>query len=219
MIEEKKVRLKLRDNLFSSEKKFNMSLYKLELRVKDTWGFAPSVDVSPTLTSNEMIEHVSLTAEIIRKGSYLFTNLYPSSYILRIGYKSFTVEKNVSIDEDKIIEITFPAEFEISFNVMNSYGMHLKEGDISVARGNKILQIPIEKGNAKVFLPPGEYDLKIYLQNEEVAKQKINIHGNKEINIVTMHTSYFHEGIKYLGIIFAIFSIIFLIWKKNYMQG
>ena len=47
---------------------------------KDKWNFVPEIDVNPTLTSDDMIEPLSLSAENIGAGKYQFNNLYPAVY-------------------------------------------------------------------------------------------------------------------------------------------
>jgi hypothetical protein len=59
----------------------------------------------------------------------------------------------------------------------------------------------------------------VNLEDEEIAKQKIQVRGDKKIDIVTSQGSLFHTLAIYLGIILAIFSIVILFWKRKIYTG
>jgi len=217
LVEEKEIHLGLKNHLIPLERSFSMELYKFNLKLKDTWGFAPDVEVNPQLTSSEMVDPIYISAKKIDEGEYLFTGLYPADFVLSMNYKSFDVEKDVSIDADESMDLMFPAEYKLDFHVMNSYGDMLESGQIDISRGGKRVSIEIkENGKATLFVPPGEYELTVYSEEDkEIAKQRINIKGDKTIDIVTSQGSFLHMIVKCLGIALAIFSVIFLFWKKR----
>ena len=220
LVKEKKITLGLRNRIIQLKESFSIEHYKLNLNIKDTWGFAPEVDVNPTLVSNEMIDQVSLSAEKIDDGEYTFSALYPAKYSLNMGYKSFEVDEDVSIDDDQTLDLTFPAEFEIDFDVVNSYGYILSESEISVSRNGKSERKSIdENGKVKLFVPPGKYAIFVYSEGEKIAQQEIDVRGDKEIDILTSQESSIHTIITYFGIILAAFSIIFMLWKRKIYAG
>lgn len=220
LVEEKQVKLGLINRLVQKKESFSIEHYKLNLNLKDTWGFAPEVDVNPTLVSNEMVEQVSLSAEKIDDGEYTFAALYPAKYSLNMGYKSFEVDKDVSIDNDQTLDLMFPAEFELNFDVMNSFGYILSEGEISVSRSGKSERESIdENGKVKLSVPPGKYVISVYSEGEKIAQQEIDVRGDKEIDILTSQESFIHTIVTYLGIILAAFSIIFMLWKRKIYAG
>lgn len=220
LVEEKKITLGLRNRFIQLKDSFSIEHYKLNLKLKDTWGFAPAVEVNPTLRSSEMIDQVHISAEKSRDGEYIFTNLYPAKYTLNMRYKSFEVEKDVSIDKDKSLDLMFPAEYELDFNIMNSYGDLLSKGEISVSRNRKVERKSIdESGRAKISVPPNKYEITVYSEGEKLAWQEIDVRGNKEIDIVTSQESVLHIVVIYLGIALTVFSIIFMLWKKKMYKG
>jgi hypothetical protein len=220
LVKEKKITLGLRNRITQLKESFSIEHYKLNLNIKDTWGFAPEVDINPTLVSNEMIERVSLSAEKIDDGEYTFAALYTAQYSLNMGYKSFEVDEDVSIDDDQTLDLTFPAEFEIDFDVVNSYGYILSESEILVSRNGKSERKSIdENGKMKLFVPPGKYVISVFSNGEKIAQQEIDVRGDKEIDILTSQESSIHTIITYLGIILAAFSIIFMLWKKKIYVG
>jgi hypothetical protein len=220
LIEEKKITLGLIKHLIQLKESFSIEHYKLNLKLMDTWGFAPAVEVNPTLTSSKMVDSIHLSAEKTKDGEYLFTSLYPAKYTLFMSYKSFDLEKDVSINKYKSFDLMFPAEYELDFDVMNSYGDLLSEGEISVSRNGKVERESIgESGEVKISVPPGKYEITVYLENEKIAEQKIEVRGNKKINILTSQESIFHTIIIYLCVVLAIFSIIFILWRKKIDAG
>ena len=220
LVEEKNVKLGFVNRLIQKKESFSIEHYKLILKLKDTWGFTPAVEVNPALTSKEMVEPIRLSAEKTGDGEYLITSLYPAKYALNMKYKSFEVEKEISIDKDKTLDLIFPAEYELDFNVMNSYGDFLSDGKISVFRNGKIESESInENGKTKISIPPGRYKVTVYSEGKEIAKQEIDVRGGKEIDILTLQESFLHTIVFYLAIVLAIFSIIFMLWKKKFYAG
>ncbi|MCD6236539.1 MAG: hypothetical protein J7K13_01105 [Thermoplasmata archaeon] len=220
LIEEKDIRLSFLRHLFPLKEFLTLPLYRLRLRIKDSWRFAPAIDVNPILTSKDMIEQNSITAEQKNDGEYFFSNLYPADYTLRLGYKSFIVTKNISIKKDEVFEVTFPAEFSVNFNTFNSYGMRLKNEKIRVSREGKEKEMDIgSEGTAKLLLPPGRYEVKIIENSIEIAKQDIDVKGSRDVNIVTTQGSIIHAVITYLGAILSLSAIVFTLWKKKVYYG
>ncbi len=220
LVEEKEIILGLKNRFLQLKESFSIENYRLNLNIKDTWDFAPDVDINPTLESNEMIDNVVLSADKIDNGAYYFDALYPAKYSLNLKYKSFEVNEDVSFDTDQTLDLTFPAEFGINFNVMNSYGYSLPEGEIKLSRSGKSESSSIdENGLMKIFVPPGKYELSVFDNGEKIAQQEINVRGDKEIDILTSQESSFHTILIYLGVILVVFSFIFMLWKRKTNVG
>ncbi|HEC86669.1 MAG TPA: carboxypeptidase regulatory-like domain-containing protein, partial [Thermoplasmatales archaeon] len=145
LVKEKDLRLGLLRHFLPLKEKFILLLYQLKLQVKDSWGLTPDIDVHPILTSNEMIEPISIKAERKNNGEYIFSNLYPADYTLKISYKSFLIEKRISIDKDDTLKLTFPAEFTVDFDILNVYGMQLNNGKLILIRGGRQIEAEIER--------------------------------------------------------------------------
>ena len=159
LIEEKRVTLGLKNRFISLKELFSIKHYELRFKLKDFWGFAPAIDVNPKLISNEMIYPIYISAEKTGDGEYLIKGIYPAKYTLSMSYKSFDVEKDVSVDKDSSLTFEFPAEYILDFNVMNFYGNQLSEGEISISRNRKIQRIEIGKnGKAITLLTQRDYE-------------------------------------------------------------
>jgi len=221
LVSEKQIKLGLINRFITKKESFSIDHHELTVRVKDTWGFPPEISINPLLTSNEMVDSTLISPTIVDgKGLYTFSKIYPANYLLYMKYKSFDLENEVTVDSDKNIDLTFPAEFEINIDVMDSYGYTLSEGEITVSRSSKTEKTSIDKnGKAKISVPPGKYEIGVFSENEKIAQQTVEIRGNKKIDILSSLESFFNTNVIYLGIILIILSIVFILWKKNFYFG
>jgi len=220
LIEEKNVKLGTLNNIFPIRESFSIDQHGLSLNIKDTWGFSPFVDVNPMLTSNEMAEPIVIYAEKTGDGEYLFTNLYPAEYTLSMSYKSFDLAEIVKVENDKSLDLVFPAEFELNLNNMDSYGNPLDRGEVEITRISKNEKVKINKDGDAVFsVPPGKYEISVYVDDEEIAKQKVDIYGDKTIDMLSKKGSFLNNVVFYLGLLLLIVSIFLMLWKKKIYTG
>jgi hypothetical protein len=99
---------------------------------------------------------------------------------------------------------------------MNSFGFMLNEGEISVTRKGKSKSESIDDdGKTKLLIPPGRYTITVYSEGEVIAKQDIDVRGNKDVTILSSVESQLHIIVIYLGIALIVISIIILTWKKK----
>jgi len=220
LIDEKVIALNIKNHFIDLKKSYMVELFDLTINLKDTWGFKPEVEVNPKITSNEMIEPVILSAEKKDNGQYIFLDLLTGKYSLSMSYKSFNLEKDITFENDQTLNLDFPAEYSLNFRVYNSYGEYLSSGEISVLRLGKTKEIDIgSDGFASISIPPGGYQISVVSNDEEIAKQIVELKGEKDINIVSSKDSLLHNIMLYFGIILLIISIIIIIWKKNVYMG
>jgi len=199
---------------------FSISLYDLKIKVTDKLGLPPDVNINPILTSDNMIEQNNIIAEDTGDGEFLITRLYPEEYFLKMSYKSFEIEQKITINNNKNIDIEFPAEFNINLFCMDSLGGILGEGKVILEReGKKISEHLDINGLADINVPPAMYLLKIDLDNKEIAKQNIDIKGDKDVNMITSQGSSIHTNFTYVGFIIILLSIMLIFWKKNTKIG
>ena len=195
-----------------------VELYSFNLKVKDTWELNPTYRINPILTSNDMAKIYNLAPDSINENSYLFNNLIPGEYNLKIDYKTFTVEEKITINGDEELEITFPAEFEITVYSYNCRGTPLEKAHIKVEREGKVEKIECNKnGISKIVLPPGIYDLKVYDCDEQVAKRKITIVGGRAFDVVTTKEPIFPYIVMFSAIVFLIAGIGIFFRRKDKM--
>ncbi len=216
LIGEEQVKLNIIRRFIDMKKSFSLQRYGLSVTVTDTWGFPPAVDVNPTLVSSEMAIATTIRGEPSKDGSYQFKNLLPASYQLSLSYKSFRVEQEVSIEQATSVAVMFPAEFALVLSVFNSYADLLSNGEVSFQRHEKTKSISIQQnGTVTASLPPGDYEIFVRANDEPIAQQQIQIRGDKKMDILTSQESLLHTMVLYLGIVFLIATLGFLIWKRQ----
>jgi len=216
LVDENQMKFRLTNSIRSIQKSFDIELYDLELNIKDTLNLPPAVDVNPKLTSDDMLYETSISAEQIDSGKYKFTNLYPASYLLKMSYKSITLEKSITVNGDNKIDIDFPAEFDLKLSFVNSYGISINSGNILFNRDGEKLSNEINSdGEVFITIPPGIYDMVVTVDDNEIAKQSIDVMGDKDIKILTSEGSFLHSIIMILGVLLLGFSIFLFIWKRN----
>jgi len=220
LIDEKKIKIGLIRKIRPYEEIFELNLYQLRIRIKDSWGLSPAVELNPSITSKEMTEKNSISGEKTNNGEYIFRDLIPAEYILSMSYKSFDKSVSFKFDKDKTLDVVFPAEFNVKFNIMNSYGSRISDGEVQISREGKHEKTNVDEDGRAVFsIPPGEYDIKIISEDNEIGKQKIDVVGDKKIDVVTLKDSMFHNVTSTFGLIVLLFSIVFMLWKRKYYLG
>jgi len=220
LLSEKQIKLGLINRLLVVKESFLIERYNLDVNVKDAWGFKPEIDVKPTLSSDEMIEQIFISPEKRDYGKYIFEDIYKSDYDLSLSYKSYELKEKLTVNEDKKIDLIFPAEYEVILNVFDFFGQKIKKAKINLERNGRKEILEIKPGDKNYFqVPPGEYKLSVYSEGKEIAKQKINVLGEKNIDIVSKKDSLFHNAFFFFGLIFCLFSLLIIFWKKKIYSG
>lgn len=200
---------------------FSIDYYDLFLDVKDTWGFAPAVDVQPVLTSDDMIIPTVIKSEKTDSGKYVFNGLTPGDYRLSMSYKSFEKTEEIAIENHKKMDLIFPAEYNIDFNVLDAYAQSLSEGKMSIMRNGKQEQIYInEEGLASINVPPGNYELNVLTyDDEEIGKLNIQLRSDKTVELVTKKDSFIHTFALIVGFLMVIVSFYLAFIRKQRYSG
>jgi len=220
VIDEKSIHLSLRHTLAPPREDYVLDVYPFNLRLVDTWGFPPVIEVNPFLTSPAMSTIHSIYGEKATLGEYVFHNILSGVYTLRMGYKSVVVEETIEIPGDGSREICFPAEFPLQVSALNSHGYPLSGGTLTVNRGGEKKEISLgDTGKGEILLPPGDYDLVIFGDNgddEEIAHQMSTLRSDKSLDIVTTQGSLLHTLFLYVGIIIILASLVYMVWKRRF---
>ena len=216
LVDEKQIKLGLKQHIFNEKNKIKIENHNLDLIISDTWGFTPSVETNPVITSDEMFEKKYIQPIKNNNQNYNFYDLYPANYLLNMKYKSFELNKDINVNKDISINLIFPAEFRLKINVLNIVGNNAKNCEVTLKRNEKTISKQINKNAYVTFdIPPGTYELSVKSKKNEIAKQEINIRGEKKINIVSSQDSQNHNIIFLLSISIIIISFIILFWKRK----
>lgn len=195
---------------------FNVDLFDLSVNLVDKWGLSPEVDVNVIITSKDMFEVISISAIKEAFNKYVFEDLIGAEYVLNLKYKSFEMQEKINVWDDKTIELVLPAEYTISLNVLNNIGFNIYDGIAIISRDNKNINVDINKNGKTVFtVPPGTYDLKILVDEKVIAKQKIDIRSDKNLDIITECDSFIHTFVFLIGIVLGVGIVVLMFLKRN----
>lgn len=220
LIEEKEIRLGFFNKFKEYKDNFNLDLYNLNVKLTDKWGFTPAVDANIFVTSNDMYKKETISSEKIDNSNYLFEKLISADYLLSLKYKSFELEENINLEDDKTINLEFPAEYKTKINVFNNIGANVNGGTIYVSRNNKKINTEINsKGKASFLVPPGTYDVEVFIDDEKVAFQEIDIKGEKTVDIVSNKDSFLHNVVLLVGLFLIFCTALFFFYKKKFKIG
>ena len=215
LLGEEDVKLEFKHHFKVLYREFKVGLYNLSINIRDTWGLPLEVNVNPIATSEEMVDKENIKAKEDGKGVYILDNLPAAKYRLKMSYKSFNLEETVDVIRDSIIDIDFPAEFPINVRIWNSMGLPLEKGRLILLRGDKKTSIGVADGEAETSIPPGEYKLRVVVDDETVAYQGFSVLGKQDLSLVTKASSPLHSLILLLGYMFASAAILIGIWRRQ----
>jgi len=177
------------------------SYLKLKIKITDVLDLNPESSLKLILTTNDFGSHVELTAEELIDNNYLFTNLYPANYTIKIFYKSDVFEKHIYLSENQTISMVFPVLYNVTIKAFDSHGNPLNNAKVVLFRNGKKLEGATNQcGIASFLTPPGTYNIKIFTDNTLVAERSIYITNDKSISVVTEKNPMFS---------FVVFTIIF----------
>lgn len=221
VVKEKRIDLGFINSLIALREQVTFKKNSLSISIKDKWGFSPEVEVYPVLTSHLSTNPIVIPANKTGEGKYRFDNLIERPYDLEMSYKSFKLEQSLHLDKDETIDLVFPAEYQVNFNVMDSFSFNLGSGELFINRNDRTEKVLIdENGNAIITVPPGKYSATVNSEDGNIlAKQDVQVIGNKNVNIVIHQDSTLHIIITYVGIALIIFSIMYMIKKRKIFAG
>ncbi len=216
LVHEQPVKLKLINNVKNYDICVSLEYYDLSLYIKDTWGFAPAVDVQPVLTSDEMIIPTTIESKEETAGKYIFIGVMPGEYTLSMSYKSFEKTKQITVSKAEEREFVFPAEYNIDFSIYDSYAQNLSTGKLIIKRNGKEETLEInQEGKADISVPPGSYEITALLDDEEIGKLNLHVRSDKTVDLITKKDSIIHTIALIGGIILALFSLYLAFVKKQ----
>jgi hypothetical protein len=97
---------------------------------------------------------------------------------------------------------------------MDSRGILYENSKIVVIRNNKELEIQNQESEIIVTIPPGEYQVEIYDNNELIGKRAIEVYGEKNYDLITCHQPSYPAIIMIAGLLLIGISFVFLYYKK-----
>lgn len=213
---EESVKLGVTQKIIRLEKIVDIQRYTLNLKIVDTWGQAPNIELNPTITSTSITESNKISARKIEYGNYVFTNLTPSTYLISLNFKSFTLNENVDIFDNKNLELEFPAEYDVNLKIFNSRGMPYENSKIIISRNDDKLEIQAKESHTIITIPPGEYQVEVFNENKLISSRTMSIYGTQDYDLITTDQPVYLAIIMILCAIIITISLIFFGYKKQY---
>ena len=198
---------------------FNVEVYDLKISINDTLGLSPGVNLDVVLSNNELKKPVVIGAECNSNGEYLFFDIYPADYSLKIRYRTYTMIEKIRIPENNgILSLVFPAEYNVTATFLDLRGAHLENGMVNISRDGKEIKRPIdENGQISILLPPGVYNCKVYSNGQLVGKRRVNVISETDLKIVTNVEPIYPMIIIVSSVIFVIVAGFFMFKKKDFV--
>jgi len=209
------VKLGLVQKFISSETTIEIERYNLNLKVTDKWGQTPEVELNPTVSTEQKDEKTKIYAEELQSGKYFFTNLTPNTYKISLTFKSFVLTQEVKISGDQNLELQFPAEYNVKFNVSDARGEPCKDSKIIIKRNDKQLEIRSQESEARIKVPPGEYKIEVYNNNDLIGARTIGVYGEQNYDLITEQQPIYPAVVLIIGCLLIILSLALSVYKKD----
>ena len=168
----------------------DVDLYDLKLCLFDKWDLPPEATLDVYIESDDFEKSMIMYGEPFSDNGYLFPDLYPGVYTIKIGYKNHLTERTIAIPHATgNITMVFPASFNVTLKIYDNHGNTLENARVIISRNNDKKQRAegYTDPNGKIIfnIPPGEYDTKIYYDNSLIAERKINVLTEKTSTMAT----------------------------------
>ena len=209
------VKLGFIQRIITPQKTIKIKRNYLKLKVTDTWGQIPEVELNPIITIQQTDNPILIRGQKNIDNEYIFTNLTPNNYQLSLTYKSFNLNKNINISEDKELDLEFPAEYNVKFQIYDSRSTPLENSKLVIIRNREKLEVQDQKSDVTVIIPPGSYQVEIYSNNEMIGVRNILIYGEQNYDLITKYQPIYPTVIILVGFLLIILSLIISYFKKD----
>jgi hypothetical protein len=181
----------------------NIERYDVDLNIFDKWSLSPDIDLNPIIINDDQI-----IINSIQKSStnYLFEDIPVGEYNLFFSYKSFIIKEKILINTNKNLNIEFPAEYKININTLDSRGIDYHDSIVYISRGEKKVRINEKENYYYEIIPPGEYNLEIYNDQDLIYKKNIDVFSDTKYDIITIHNTLYPQI--FLSILLIVFILI-----------
>jgi len=210
------IRLRYSRTMVPFRKTVELSQYDWMVTLVDLWGLPLEIDVIPRLTSTAMQTPIILVSEKKNYDSYQFKDLLSAKYLLQIQYKSFSIEKEISIPSPDGLFV-FPAEFPVKFHVFDSQGNALHGATIQMSRGGKTKEIRLNGSIDAFSVPPGLYLIKVVLHGIVIGQRTVWVISERSVDLITIQEPILPVVVFVFFCVFVTLGFIFGFMRKNPM--
>lgn len=199
----------------SENKSLSLDFYDLKVKILDKWNLTSEATLDVTLTSLDLKEEILLYGSKIDDQKYLFEELFPGTYNLKVAYKTIINNEIIEIPtDDNDITFNFQTLFNLSSKIYDIQGYPLANAEIVISRDNiRKIKKTDENGKSFFMVPPGKYKINISKDNELIAKKEVDVLSDKKLSIVTKEES----RIQFIVLV-ACISMIFVLGLYSYKK-
>ena len=193
-----------------------LSIHDIIIEVRDGFGLPPDVNVIPEITSEDMVDAVSLKPSfILEPGRFQFRDIPAESYVVRISFAGYTNEKKFSVPASGgVIPIQFLAVKELNIGVLTSRGEQIESSDLLVRIMRNGDEIMVESVDESLLLPPGTYGISILDNNKLIGSDIVELTSDKTIPVVTTIPSVIYLVVTFTAIILLAEIMLFFYFKR-----
>ena len=163
-----------------------------------------------------MADKKQIFSENLGFGRYIFRNIPGAEYDFYLIQGSHLQKIKIQIpNKDNIIEIDFTAKYNLLTDLFDRRGNQIDKLNkkIIISRENEEIISEKEISN-NYFLPPGEYEIKVFSEDKLIGIKNIELTNDKKIKIVTITEPIMPKIATILIIIFIGEISILLIFRK-----
>ena len=193
-----------------------LSIHDVIIEVRDGFGLPPDVNVIPEITSEDMMDSVSLKPSfILEPGRFQFRNIAEESYVVRISFAGYTNEKRFSVpDSGSVIPIQFLAFKQLDVGVLTSRGELIESSDLSVRIMRNGDEIMVESVDESLLLPPGTYGISILDDETLIGSKIVELTSDKSVQVVTTIPSLVYLVVTFTAIVLLAEIMLFFYSKR-----
>jgi len=214
LVYEDSININSLSNLKSDVKSINIERYSVNLEIFDKWDLSPEVELNPILVNDNFNNQIIINSDKNLDSDYVFNYIPMGDYKIIFRYKSFIVEEKIGLTDDLTLKIEFPAEYEINIITRDSRGINYPDSKVYISRDDKKIKLGENNNDFTDTIPPGEYKLEIYDDQELIYNKNIDVLSDAKFDVVTNYNPLFPMMIFSLCLLLIILIIIFSYLKK-----
>ncbi|HVQ00230.1 MAG TPA: hypothetical protein VMT57_01820 [Candidatus Thermoplasmatota archaeon] len=218
LVDNEQVKFHVFRTVFPLHRSLQLSEYDWQFTLVDTWGLPLAVSITPQLSSDAMKQPVVLSPSEHGPNNYLFTQLLPASYHLRLQYKSFRLDENITIPAAETSYI-FPVTFPVTFHVVDTRGLGVSDGTFLVNRSGKSLVRSLNDSTALVSLPPGDYAVSVVSHDTVISKRPVTVTSERSVELISTQEPWYPLIVILSFLVIGIFAMVYSVMKRNLMMG
>jgi hypothetical protein len=111
--------------------------------------------------------------------------------------------------------VVFPAEFPVSFRVLDSHGVSLDGVFIRLSRGGKTVDTLYNGSGSVISVPPGVYRVSVIHAGTVIGQRSLDVVGARSIDLITTHEPIFPLVVLLISIVLILCGLCWSVIRKD----